>query len=215
MLASGTLLAGPAPVAVGVKGKVTGWEKLLPQTYAEAAERPPPLHVARAVADGEAGLPQAVGQRRRATSASSPSAPAPRRPTSPWSVKLTGGRLTPATIVLSPGSRLSFKNADPFPHVLYEVGNDKWAANPTAPGSTRDWAAHDAGAARHPRPALPERRHVRRRSIPNAVEFAMPDRDGAFAMAVPPGDYTLKAFFEGKQVGKPPTACTSAPGASS
>ena len=37
---------------------------------------------------------------------------------------------------------------------------------------------------------------------PNAVEFAMPDRDGAFAMAVTPGDYTLKTFFEGKQVGK-------------
>ena len=37
VLASGTLLAGSSPVAVGVKGKVTGWEKLLPQTYAEAA----------------------------------------------------------------------------------------------------------------------------------------------------------------------------------
>ena len=40
---------------------------------------------------------------------------------------------------------------------------------------------------------------------PNAVEFALPDRDGAFAMTVPPGDYTLKAFFDGKPVGKPST----------
>jgi hypothetical protein len=40
VLASGTLLAGPSPVAVGVKGKVTGWEKLLPQAYAEAASDP-------------------------------------------------------------------------------------------------------------------------------------------------------------------------------
>src|SRR5882672_10565848 len=104
VLASGTLLAGSSPVAVGVKGKVTGWEKLLPQTYAGAAQAHEPL-----------------------------------------AVKLTGGRLTPATIVLSPGSRLSFKNADPFPHVLFEVGNDKWAANPTAPGSTREWAGTTPG----------------------------------------------------------------------
>ena len=38
---------------------------------------------------------------------------------------------------------------------------------------------------------------------PNAVEFAMPDREGAFSMTVPPGEYTFKAFFDGKQVGKP------------
>jgi hypothetical protein len=37
---------------------------------------------------------------------------------------------------------------------------------------------------------------------PNAVEFAMPDRDGAFAMQVTPGDYTFKVYFEGKPVGK-------------
>ena len=27
-----------------------------------------------------------------------------------------------------------------------------------------------------------------------AVESRLPDRDGGFAMALPPGDYTLKAF---------------------
>jgi hypothetical protein len=37
---------------------------------------------------------------------------------------------------------------------------------------------------------------------PNAVEFAFPDHDGNFAMTLPPGDYTLKAFFDGKATGK-------------
>ena len=38
---------------------------------------------------------------------------------------------------------------------------------------------------------------------PNAVEFAFPDREGTFAMNLPPGEYTLKAFFDGKPTGKP------------
>jgi hypothetical protein len=37
---------------------------------------------------------------------------------------------------------------------------------------------------------------------PLALEFAMPDREGGFAITVPPGDYTLKAFFDGKPVSK-------------
>ena len=116
-------------------------------------------------------------------------------------MKVTGGRLTPSTLVLSPGSRLSFKNVDPFPHELYEVGNDKWAPNPMAPGSSREWAATAPGV------------HVIRDQLfpsvvmyvvvdPGAVEFALPDHEGGFSMTVPPGDYTLKAFFDGKPVGK-------------
>ena len=53
--------------------------------------------------------------------------------------------MTPSTIALSPGSRLSFKNSDPFAHSLYESGNDKWAPNPTAPGSAREWVAGAPG----------------------------------------------------------------------
>ena len=37
----------------------------------------------------------------------------------------------------------------------------------------------------------------------NAVEYDFPDREGTFQMNLPPGDYTLKAFFEGKPTGKP------------
>jgi hypothetical protein len=203
ILAGGALAGGPlfaAPGMAGVKGKVTGWEKLLPQVYVEAAadphrytwREPSPTvkmefrklsaNVARDVCVVALGAGAAQAHE-------------------PLSVKLTGGRLTPATIVLSPGSRLSFKNADPFPHTLYEVGNATWAANQTAPGSMREWAATTPGI------------HVIRDQLfpsvamyiavdPNAAEFSLPDRDGVFSMGLPPGDYTFKAFFEGKPVGK-------------
>ena len=103
---------------------------------------------------------------------------------------------------MSPGSRISFRNADPFPHQLFEVANPAWAANPTAPASTREWAAVAAGV------------HVIRDELfadivmhivvdPQAVEFAVPDREGGFILPLPPGEYSLKAFFDGKAVGKP------------
>ena len=38
---------------------------------------------------------------------------------------------------------------------------------------------------------------------PNAVDFAVPDREGNFSLQVPPGEYTLKAYFDGKATGKP------------
>ena len=200
VLATGTLLAGSSPVAVGVKGKVSGWEKLLPQVYAEAAGDPHRYtwrEPSPTVKQDFRKLSANVGRDVCVVAFGTGAAQAHE----PLAVKLTGGRLTPSTIVLAPGSRLSFKNDDPFAHVLFEAGNDKWAPNPTAPGSSREWSSATAGV------------HVIRDQLvpsvamyvlidPNAVEFAMPDRDGAFTMAVTPGDYTFKAFFEGKQVSK-------------
>ncbi|MBV9949128.1 MAG: hypothetical protein JOZ69_19930, partial [Myxococcales bacterium] len=198
-LASGSLLAGPPPALV--KGKVTGWEKLTPQAQAEAAKNDSHRYTWREPSP-------TVKQEFRKLSAN-PSrdvcvaalSGAPSQPHEPLALKVTGGRVTPATIALSPGSRLSFKNADPFPHVLYEVGTDKWAPNPTGPGSTREWAAST--------PGVHEIRDQLFPSVvayvvvdPSVVEFAFPDRDGGFTMSLPPGDYSLRAFFEGKAVGK-------------
>ena len=186
----------------GVKGKVSGWEKLLPQVYAEAAK--PDSHrftwrePSPTVKQDFRKLSANVG--RDVCVAAFGSSPA--QPHEPKAVKVTGGRITPSTIVLSPGSRLSFKNTDPFPHQLYEVNNASWGPNPIAPGSTREWAAGAAGV------------HVIRDQLfpsvvmyvvvdANAVEFDFPDREGTFAMNLPPGEYTLKAFFDGKPTGKP------------
>jgi len=200
VLASGTLLAAGGPA--GVKGRVTGWEKLLPQVYADVAKadshrftwREPSPTVKQDFRKLSANVTRDVC----IAAFGSGAAPAHE----PQVVKVTGGRITPSTIVLSPGSRLRFKNSDPFPHQLYEVGNAAWAANPTAPGSYRDWAAGPAGV------------HVVRDMLfpsivmyvvvdANVVEFDFPDRDGVFSMNLPPGEYTLKAFFDGKATGKP------------
>jgi hypothetical protein len=199
VLASPKLMAGPA--AAGLKGKVVGWEKLLPQVYADASKndarhytwREPSPTVKQDFRKLSANVSRDVCIVALSTAGA--------QPHEPFAVKLTGGRTTPSTIVLSPGSRLSIKNGDPFPHVLYEVGDEKWAANAVAPGSTREWAATAPGV------------HVIRDQLfgsvalyvvvdPGAVEFSMPDHEGGFTMALPPGDYTVKAFFDGKATGK-------------
>jgi hypothetical protein len=196
---SGALLAGPPPAVL--RGKVIGWDKLLPQVYTEAAKndshrytwREPSPTVKQEFRKLSANVSRDVCI--AAFNGASPQAH------EPFSVKVTGGRLTPATIVLSPGSRLSFRNVDPFPHMLYEASNDKWAPNQTASGSSREWAASAAGV-----------HEIRDQLFPSivmyvvvdstAAEFSFPDRDGAFSMTLPLGEYSIKAFFEGKQVGK-------------
>jgi hypothetical protein len=200
LLGSGTLLAAGGPS--GVKGRVTGWEKLLPQVYADVAKadshrftwREPSPTVKQDFRKLSANVTRDV------CVAAFGSGVAP--PHASKGLKVTGGRITPSTLVISPGSRLQFKITDPFPHQLYEVGNPAWAATPTAPGSTRDWLAGPTGV------------HVIRDMLfpsvvmyivvdANAVEFDFPDRDGVFSMSLAPGDYTLKAFFDGKATGKP------------
>lgn len=197
---SGSLLAGPSQV--NVKGKVNGWDKLLPHVYAEAAKddshrytwREPSPTVKQEFRKLSANVSRDVCVVALGSGAA--------QAHEPQQVKVTGGRMSPSTIVISPGSRLAFKNDDPFPHVLYEVNNPAWAANPTAPGSTREWAA-----------AAPGVHEIRDRLFPSvvmyvavdpqAVDYAFPDREGAFTLNVPPGEYTLKAFFEGKPASKP------------
>ncbi len=161
----------------------------------------PQVYVARALAHREAGLPPPLRQRLARRVRGRVRQRGRRRTRLAAGVR-DGRATTPSTIVLSVGSHLSFKNSDPFPHSLYEVGNASWGANPTAPGSSRDWAAAAAGV------------HVIRDTLfPSlvmyivvdaaAVEATYPDRDGNFTMTLPNGDYTLKAFFDGKPVGKP------------
>ncbi len=201
-VATGTLVSTAAGGAAGVKGKVVGWEKLLPAVYADAAKpeahrftwREPSPTVKQDFRKLSANVARDVCIAAFGAAAA--------QPHEPRFVKVTGGRITPSTIVLSPGSRLSFKNHDPFEHQLYEVNNAAWAANKLAPGSAREWAAGAPGV------------HViRDQAFPsivmyvvvdaNAVEYDFPDREGTFSMNLPPGDYTLKAFFEGKPTGKP------------
>ena len=193
-------LAAALPPAT-VRGKVVGWEKLIPQVYAETAKsdshrytwREPSPTVKQEFRKLSANVSRDICV--AALNSASP------QPHEPIPIKVTGGRMTPSTVAFPIGSRLSFRNLDPFPHVLYEVNNDKWAPSATAPGSSREWSAGAAGTHEIRDQLFP--------SIvmyivvdPSVVELAFPDRDGAFTLSLPAGEYTLKAFFDGKAVSK-------------
>jgi hypothetical protein len=200
LLPSAALFAKGANTASGIRGKLVGWDRLVPQVYADAAKddlrryawREPSATVNSDFRKLSANVARDVCVVAFGAAAA--------QPHEPVSVKVTGGRVTPSTLVLAPGSRISFKNVDPFSHVLYETGNPEWSANEIAPGSSREWSSSTPGL------------HVIRDELfpsvvtyvvidPLAVEFALPDHQGAFAVQVPPGEYTIKVFFEGRPVG--------------
>jgi plastocyanin len=194
-------VAGAAGEKAGsIKGKLGSWDKLMPQVYADSAKgdghrfnwREPSPTV-------KSDFRKLSASNRDLCVVAFGSAAAQAH--EPFTVKVTGGRLTPSTVVLSVGSRISFKNTDPFPHTLYEVEDPKWGPNPTNSLSTREWAATTPGI------------HTIRDQLypsivmkivvdPNAADFAVPDHDGAFSIPLPAGEYSLKVYFEGKPVGK-------------
>ena len=185
-----------------VKGKITGQDKLVPEVYAEAAKpesrrwtwrEPSPSVSAQfrtlsanpsrdlciaATTNGTAGPQEAIR------------------------MTVTGGRVFPTTIVVSPGTPLAFKNFDPFKHRLYVVGNPSFKAEDMAPNQVRSWSSAGPGRFEIRDELFPS---VRTYVIvdPQVVQVAYPGRDGAFGLSLPPGEYVLKAFFSGKPVGKP------------
>lgn len=195
--AAGAALAGP------VKGRISGQEKLVPDVYAEAAKpdahryawREPSPTVRSEFRTLFANPPRDI------CIAAVESAAAPAHDA--ILIKITGGRTIPTTIAVSPGTRLSFENRDPFPHRLYQVGSTTWHAEVINSSARREWTATGAGRVEFRDELFPS---VRTFVVvdPGVVDVAYPGHDGAFAYsALPPGDYVLKAFFQGKVVGKP------------
>ena len=196
LLFAGSAVAGP------VKGRIIGQEKLIPEVYVEAAK--PEAHrytwrepspTVKSEFRVLAGNPSrdlciaALGQGQ-----------AP--PHEPILVKISGGRTIPTTIVVSNGTRLSFENRDPFNHRLYVAGNATWKAENITPGQRREWSAPNGQARFEFRDELYPSVRTYVVVDPAVSEIAYPGRDGAFGMNLPSGDYTLKAFFNGKQVGR-------------
>jgi plastocyanin len=201
--AGGAALAGP------IKGRISGQEKLIPDVYSEAAK--PEAHrftwrepspTVRAEFRNLSGNPS-----REICVAAMETAAAPAH--EPILIKITGGRTIPATIVVSPGTRLSFENRDPFAHKLYAVGQT-WRAEVINGGARREWSAAGPGRYEFRDELFPS---VRSYVVVDAqvVEIAYPGRDGAFAMNLANGDYVLKAFFGGKPVGKPLSVTVKGP----
>ncbi|HEY2511694.1 MAG TPA: hypothetical protein VGI39_12585 [Polyangiaceae bacterium] len=196
MLAGGAF-AGP------VRGHITGQEKLVPDVYTEAAK--PDAHrwawrePSPAVRSEFRTL--SANPSREICIAAVEAAAAPAQ--QPILIKITGGRTIPSTIAISPGTRLSFENHDPFPHKLFQVGSTTWNAEVINPTSRREWTATGAGRFEFRDALFPS---VRTFVVvdPGVVDVAYPGHDGAFAFgSLASGDYVLKAFFQGKPVGKP------------
>ena len=130
-------------------------------------------------------------------------------PDVPTLVLVGGGRTTPVTIAVAPGTRLRFHNNDPFPHRLYAVGESSLPPADMHRAAERDWTA--------PGPGVYELRDELAPSLRSWVivkegvaSIGYPDRQGKFFLVLEPGEYTLEAFFAGKPIGSPRTVSVGA-----
>jgi hypothetical protein len=195
-------IATTAPAAQ-VRGKIAGAEKLIPDVYTENARTGEHHYTWREASSS-------VRPEFRALSAnpsrdiciaaiSTGAAPAH----DAIQITVTGGHTIPTTIAVSPQTKLLFVNHDPFSHRLYMVGGDSFKETETTPGGSRDWTAPGAGRYEFRDRLAPT---VRFFVVvdPGVVEVVYPGHNGTFAFReLATGDYFLKAFFNGKQVGKP------------
>jgi len=204
------LLALPGTAdAARVKGRFEGFRQLQNPVWAEAKD--PKNHgysfrepVPTVRADFRRPFPHIPKELCLAAIAAGPQK-APR----PVLIRVGGGRTTPVTIVVPPGTRLTFQNTDPFKHKIYGVGIKTFAASETGPGATRDWSVPEAGVFEIRDEAAPSLR-MWIVSEANVASIAYPSMKGDFSINIQePGDYTLQAYFAGKKVG-PATPVTVA-----
>jgi plastocyanin len=128
-------------------------------------------------------------------------AAAPQAAPKPILIRVGGGRTTPVTIVVPPGTRLTFQNTDPFKHRLYGVGIKTFPAGEQGPGATREWTPSAPGTYEIRDEAAPSLR-MWIVAEPTVASITYPSMKGEFSVnAETPGEYTLQAFFAGKKVG--------------
>ena len=188
--------------APNVKGKITGQDKLVPEVYAEAAKPESRRWTWREPSPSVAAQFRALSANPSRDICIAATSSGNAGPQEAIRMTVTGGRVFPTTIVVSPGTPLAFKNFDPFKHRLYVVGNQSFKAEDMGAGQVRSWSASGAGKYEIRDELFPS---VRTFVIvdPQVVQVAYPGRDGAFGLTLPAGEYVRKAFFAGKQVGKP------------
>jgi plastocyanin len=116
-------------------------------------------------------------------------------------IRVGGGRTTPVTIVVAPGTKLTFQNTDPFRHRLYAVGQKMFSPNDTLQGATREWTVPEAGTFEIRDEAAPSLR-MWVVADPHVAAVAYPSMKGEFSLTLEnPGEYRVQAFFAGKRVG--------------
>jgi hypothetical protein len=188
-----------------VRGRITGQEKLVPDVYVEASksdahrwtwrEPSPTVRAEFHVLSGNPSRDLCIAALSTANA----------NPHDPVLVRITGGHTIPTTIVVSPGTRISFENRDPFPHRLYQFSpaNPGWKAEVLDSARRREWTAPPGQGRFEFRDELFPSVRTFVVVEPQVVDIAYPGHDGGFAMNLANGDYTLKAYFNGKQVGRP------------
>ncbi|HMJ09948.1 MAG TPA: hypothetical protein VK524_01015 [Polyangiaceae bacterium] len=120
----------------------------------------------------------------------------------PILIRVGGGRTTPVTIVVPPGTQLSFQNTDPFKHRLYGVGIKSFAAADTMRGGLREWTVPAEGTFEIRDELAPSLR-MWVVGEPHVAAIAYPSLKGEFVLSPPAaGEYTVVAYFAGKKVGK-------------
>lgn len=186
-----------------VKGKITGYEKLVPEVYAEAAKPEAKRWTWREPSPSVAAQFRALSANpsRDICIAATTGANQEKQE---FRMTVTGGRVFPTTIVVTPNTGLVFKNFDPFKHRIYvqnASGQSILKAEDLQPNAVRNWAPQGAGRFEVRDELYPS---VRTYVVvdPQVVQVAYPGRDGAFVFSLPAGDYVLKAFFNGHPVGK-------------
>lgn len=116
-------------------------------------------------------------------------------------VRVGGGRTTPVTMVVAPGTKLTFQNTDAFKHRLFVVNLKTFTPSDTLPGATREWTVPEAGTFEIRDESAPSLR-MWIVAEPNVAGIAYPSLKGEFSVAVEgAGEYRLQAFFAGKRVG--------------
>ena len=201
----GALLLAPATALSGaVKGKVSGAQRLLNPVWNDAKEasanrftwREPSPTVKAEFRSLFAHAPKEVCIAAIGANNVTPGNGA-------IAFKITGGRTSPVTLVVAPGTSIEFQNRDPFPHKPFLVGQGSFQASEMKSGAVRQWKA--------PAPGKYELRDELAPSVrswivvdPKVAAIAYPGRDGSFTFGnLPEGEYTLKAFFNGEPSGKP------------
>jgi plastocyanin len=203
LLAAGLALVPSTAGAARVKGQLQGFRSLQNPVWAEAKD--PKNHgysfrepVPTVRSEFRRPFPHIPKELCIAALAARPQKAQP-----PVLIRVGGGRTTPVTIVVTPGTRLTFQNTDPFKHKIYGVGIKTFASSETGPGATRDWSVPEAGVFEIRDEAAPSLR-MWIVSEPNVAQVAYPSMKGEFSITVQePGDYTVQAYFSGKKVGAP------------
>ena len=122
-------------------------------------------------------------------------------PKVPILVAIGGGRSTPVTLVIAPGTRIRFRNNDPFKHRLYAVGENSLPPADMAPAAERDWTPPKEGTFELRDELAPSLRSwvVVQQGV---ASIGYPNRKGQFFLTLAPGEYKLAFFFAGKPIGE-------------